>query len=515
MDKLSLAALDWALTHIQKFGDTDVFPIPFEYEAISHSWLGIRSELVSTDLSTYRPGALHRTLVPKPGGGFRIAVQLDPVDALVYTAMLYEAAPLIEKARVSVDQEVVYSYRIQIDPSGSFFPSASGWQGFHARSSHLADSGFTHVLLADIADFYNQIYIHRVQNALESAGVIQGRANNIERFLLSLNAKQSRGIPVGPIGSILLAEITLNDVDRFLLRRGCTFVRYVDDFRIFCVSRKEAIETLHDLTEYLHTAHRLSLESHKTKVMNVNRFKSTELTDPAEVEREAQSERLRLLVEEIRNWTGYDIDPDELADDDRTQAVRDVLVDLFSVCVAKRPLHLGLARHVLRRATSLKTAVLVESVIDSLEILAPVFRDVCKYLKASVPKGAGATKRAGQLVNFLESSDLGRLPFIRMWMLDLFLTRRDLATNDVVGRLAADSVDKLGVRYVAQFAKLYRQIDWVRVQKEMWRNHGSWDRRAVIWSSQILPRGERRPWLDMVKESPDALDRAVAIFAES
>jgi len=127
-----------------------------------------------------------------------------------------------------------------LDSNGSFFPPKSGWPDFHQKSEELANSGeYSHVLVADIVDFYNQVYVHRVENALEAATVAGERAKNIERFLLLLNAKQSRGLPVGPIFSILLAEAALNDVDTFLLREGAPHIRYVDDFRVFCRSRKE------------------------------------------------------------------------------------------------------------------------------------------------------------------------------------------------------------------------------------------------------------------------------------
>ena len=82
-------------------------------------------------------------------------------------------------------------------------------------------------------------------------------------------------------------------------------------------------------------------------------------------------------------------------------------------------------------------------------------------------------------------------------------------------RLAAESTESLGMRYGALLARTYARLDWVRQQKENWRNHGPWDRRAVIWSSCALPVGERRPWLDIVRDSEDILDRAVAQFAST
>jgi hypothetical protein len=306
MDQLNPVSLDWALTHIRRYGDTDIFPVPFEFEAIAHCWLSVRPELERLDVAAHIPGASRRVLVPKPGGGFRVAVQLDPLDSIIYVALLYEAAKLIEDNRISAGLRTACSYRVQLDPNGSFFPAASGWPDFHQRSEELANSTqYSHVLVADIADFYNQVYLHRVENALELANVPTERAKNIQRFLLLLNAKQSQGLPVGPISSILLAEAALNDVDTFLLRKGAPHVRYVDDFRIFCRSRKEAIAIQHDLTEYLYTAHRLSLESYKTKVIHVSRFRAEELRDPEQEERMAKESKLQDLVAKLKEWTGY------------------------------------------------------------------------------------------------------------------------------------------------------------------------------------------------------------------
>ncbi len=35
---LKEASFDWALAHVQKYGDTDLFPVPFEYDAIKGLW---------------------------------------------------------------------------------------------------------------------------------------------------------------------------------------------------------------------------------------------------------------------------------------------------------------------------------------------------------------------------------------------------------------------------------------------------------------------------------------------
>lgn len=55
MMQLSTDSLDWALTHIEKYGDTDIFPSAIEYLAVRHCWDGpdgIREWLAKKDLET-------------------------------------------------------------------------------------------------------------------------------------------------------------------------------------------------------------------------------------------------------------------------------------------------------------------------------------------------------------------------------------------------------------------------------------------------------------------------------
>ena len=85
---------------MRKFGDSDIFPVPFEYEAIAHDWNSIGPDLHALDFDNHKVFADRRLMVIKPGGGFRAAIQLDPRDQLLYTAAVFEAAPLVEAARI-------------------------------------------------------------------------------------------------------------------------------------------------------------------------------------------------------------------------------------------------------------------------------------------------------------------------------------------------------------------------------------------------------------------------------
>jgi hypothetical protein len=512
-DNLQPDSLAWALAHVRRYDDTDIFPLPFEYEAIAHDWKSVSSFLLGVDLAGYKIHPDSRIMVIKPGGGFRAATQLDPLDHLLYTAAVYEAAELIEKARIPADQRIACSYRICITPEGAFFPPESGWKDFHSRSSELAKlEGTSHVLSADISDFYNQLGQHRIQNAMEFASVPVVRSENVESFLNQLTGKQSQGLPVGPFASIILAEACLMDVDNFLLRQNVPYTRYVDDFRMFCASRKQAIALKHDLAKYLFSVHRLSLESSKSSIMHVDRFVKEELSDPEEIEQQARVDRMNQLFKELVDESGpYWFEGlDEGTEKELlNKAQKESFIAVFKDCVERRPLHLGLARHLLRRGRRSRTNVLNSLIFEHIEALAPVLRDTVRYLAVTLPK-AQAAKRGKQILAFCKDSDIGALPFVRMWILELLHRRPDLCSAADAIALAEESTADLGYRPAALLAAVYKQVDWVRARKETWRNYEPWGRRALIWSTSILPSGERKPFLCMVAEQGDLLDAAIA-----
>jgi hypothetical protein len=304
-------------------------------------------------------------------------------------------------------------------------------------------------------------------------------------------------------------------VDNYLMRLSVPFLRYVDDFRIFCESRKQAIETRHALSEYLFAVHRLSLESSKSGVFYVARFVSEELSDPEETSRQAEVEKLNeLLIAIAEAHDGYSFEIVEGEEKELLgKAEKESLISLFQQCVQRPPLHLGLARYLLRRALQSRTVVLNSLVFERLEALAPVMRDVMRYLAVTIPKNQAAA-RGQDLLSFCRTSDVGSLPFVRMWVLDLLANRPDLC-SPTEALACAESSSGLGIRPTALLAATHKQIDWVRAKKETWRNHEPWDRRALIWSASALPSGERKPFLTMVSEQGDQLDAAVAKYLMS
>jgi hypothetical protein len=285
MGRLSPASVEFARKHVTRYWDSDFFPKAFEFSALWASWPEVLDHLTSKEvieLSVQSPKVM---AAPKPTGSFRVVHQLDPLDTLVYTALAVAIAPAVEKKRAK--NHVACSYRISIDSNaGTFFANGSGFPTFLSQSRTLAES-HPYVLVTDLTDFYNQIYLHRLQNAISSCDpTLDGLATDIEKFLERVNG-MSHGIPVGPVASIIMAEALLTDIDEFLSERGVVHTRYVDDFRIFGPSREALTKLLAEMTLYLHSNHRLVLSSSKTEIVEAEQFIRAYLDDPEELERRA------------------------------------------------------------------------------------------------------------------------------------------------------------------------------------------------------------------------------------
>ncbi len=189
---LNPSTLRWALKHVLREGDTDVFPRPFEFTIIKNNKTTTLNRLATIQIETHRWEGVRRLMVPKGDLAFRPVCQLDPLDAIMYAAIIKEIGRKIERKRQPLTGETVFSYRFEPTISGQLYAPVTGWEGFWRKSLDLCQS-YTHVLVTDIADFYNQIYHHTLENQLDVCGVGQDYVTALKRLLTNATEGVSRG----------------------------------------------------------------------------------------------------------------------------------------------------------------------------------------------------------------------------------------------------------------------------------------------------------------------------------
>ncbi|MGG4692757.1 RNA-dependent DNA polymerase, partial [Proteus mirabilis] len=205
-----------ALKNIINFGDTDIFPYPYETRMFDD----IFSEILTSLKETHKNFTEHINECPPINistcstvgyNGYRWATQIDPYWNAYFLGLVLFLASDIENNRV--DSTHVYSYRFAPDfASGALFCKNINWRKFQEDSLELAksDEKINFIVTCDIADFYTRIYHHRLENSLDRIDPHKNISSKIKKMMQIFSGTNSYGLPVGGPASRILAELALN-----------------------------------------------------------------------------------------------------------------------------------------------------------------------------------------------------------------------------------------------------------------------------------------------------------------
>lgn len=517
---ISESALDWSLKHAEAWGDTDIFPSIFEFQAIADDWSNVKTSIQSTDILSWTVRPFRRCLVPKHRFGFRISTQLDPLDFLIFTALIREVGEKLEAMRLPVFDNIVHSYRFAPDTEGRMFSEKYTYKSFQ-KASHDACEKYkpSHVVIADIADFFPRLYTHRIDNSLDSAlglGHMHGKA--IKNLINHWAGAYSYGIPVGTAASRLVAEVTISDIDQLLLSEGAHYVRYSDDFRFFCKSEAEAYKYLTLIARALIENHGLTLQQNKTKIVPIDIFRTKYLRENEKQEIETLSERFYELLSEIGIEDTYgEIDYDSLTPEYQEAIDQLNLRGILQEQIEEEEPDLSLVKFILRRLAQLGDAEVIDIIFDSFSKFVPVVREAIEYL-LSIDSISSERKKAfgARLIDIYrdKSSTASHLEYSRMYLLRPFALDEKWNSKSQYVNLYNDSVDEFSRREILLAMGRSKQNFWFRGKKQVLQEMSPWMRRAFIYAASCLPHEEYKHWIRGIDSQLSDLEKAIANWAK-
>ena len=517
MFRLTALELDNARDAISHHGYSALFPPPPEWATVTDNWPQIRDHLLTIDLDSYQPHKPLRVFAPKSRANIRVVHLLHPEDIVLYTALVLIVKDDLEAARVPKRAHRVFSYRTDPKKPNHLYSTRGAYAGYKAELKKKAQKTTTkYVSVADIADFYPRIYQHRLENIIASTASGQ-RGRDVARvlvkkLLIKLMDNNSYGVPVGPYASRILAEAILIDVDAHLQSRNIDFVRWVDDYHIFCRSEYMAQSTVFQLAERLFVTHGLTLQTAKTRIWPVARYTQAMLAKPEDTLTKRDS------VISLLGGTEYgsdEVDPgevQELLDQLHSLGLRGMLMSSIS---DQEVVDYQVVRYVLRRVPKIagieddfKLGIL-DIILENAELLYPVAEHMAEYVLSFKDISLKQKQRVGRkLFRPLGNSRNPPPPYYAMWILYIFSTSPGwIAASDIV-RLYEQSTSPIVKRYAAlAIAACGTRAEAVAFKDDL-PAATSLLRLAIVAAAGRLERDERNYWR-RANPSSDVIERYV------
>ena len=221
---------------------------------LKRHWPKIKQDLLS---GAYRPLPVRRKEIDKPDGGVRLLGIPTVLDRLIQQAI----AQVLEQIWDPTFSEYSYGFR----------PRRSTHDAVLQAKGYLLD-GYTYVVDMDLSKFFDRVHHDRLMSRLATKIRDKRVLKLIRRYLTAgtmiegLVSPSTEGTPQGGPLSPLLSNIVLDELDKELEKRGHKFVRYADDFRIYCKSLKAAERVNKSITKFVTMKLKLKVNEEKSAV---------------------------------------------------------------------------------------------------------------------------------------------------------------------------------------------------------------------------------------------------------
>ena len=216
-------------------------------------------EQIESDIRSgkYLPQAIQGVEIPKSNGKVRLLGVPTVTDRL-----LQQAVGQILAIKFEMDFED-YSY--------GFRPNRNAQQAV-IKAQEYINSGYHHIVDIDLKSFFDevdhcillQLLYRKVKCPLTMRLIRKWLRAPIQ--IKGKLTKRRKGVPQGSPLSPLLSNIMLNELDKEMERQGLRYVRYADDFSIYCKSESAARKTGNSIFLFLKNKLKLPINREKSGI---------------------------------------------------------------------------------------------------------------------------------------------------------------------------------------------------------------------------------------------------------
>jgi group II intron reverse transcriptase/maturase len=221
---------------------------------LQQHWVRVRQDLL---MGVYQPEAVRKVEIPKPQGGVRTLGIPTVLDRLIQQGLNQVLQPLFDP------EFSVSSY--------GFRPGRNAHQAVEAARGYVAE-GKRWVVDLDLEKFFDRVnhdvLMARVARKVGDDRVLKLVRRYLEAGLMEggITSMRTEGTPQGGPLSPLLSNILLDDLDRFLEKRGLSFCRYADDCNIYVGSKRAGERVMQAVTAFLEAVLKLKINASKSAV---------------------------------------------------------------------------------------------------------------------------------------------------------------------------------------------------------------------------------------------------------